>query len=374
MDFAANFTAIDFETANQRADSACQLAAVIVREGQFVDSAMWMIRPQPCYFSRSNIRIHGITPERVRSKPVFGDVWPDIAEKLGDDCLVAHNASFDIGVLLACLRSHDQPIPELEFTCTRAIARRTWPHHRRYGLKPLANWLGIRFRHHDALEDSIACAKILLAAGMDREATSLVDLEKQLSLKRGKAGSWGHRGPTGRSGRRTNRSGRPGRPSGAKDPALWDTTGKDGSTRRGPAIQGGRDVQHPLPFLFPDQIAESQTDYQVQAITEPTIDLQRLMIRAEFIRPLQGQRVVFSGELRAITRQEAQSLAIRSGGTCSPQVDESTDYLVIGGQKGAARLRCEAEQTVRKIETDGKQIQIVDEEEFFGLLGAASTD
>src|SRR6056297_3406259 len=185
MDFAADFTAIDFETASRRSDSACQLAAVVVRGGQIVDQCKWMIRPEPFYFSQSNIRIHGITPQQVEAEPCFGQLWPEIANRLGDDCLVAHNATFDIGVLLACLSAHRHAIPELQYTCTRAIARRVWPHHRRYGLKPLASWLGIRFRHHDALEDSIACAKILLAAGIDREANSLEDLEKRLRLKRG---------------------------------------------------------------------------------------------------------------------------------------------------------------------------------------------
>ncbi|MCG8652330.1 MAG: DNA polymerase III subunit epsilon, partial [Pirellulales bacterium] len=164
MDFEADFTAIDFETASRRPDSACQLAAVVVRKGKIGRTASWLIRPHPLRFSQTNIRIHGITADRVRDQPCFGDLWPEISEFIGSDCLVAHNAGFDLGVLLACLRSHDQAIPELEFTCTRAIARRTWVNRHRYGLKPLADWLGIRFQHHDALEDSLACAKLLLAA------------------------------------------------------------------------------------------------------------------------------------------------------------------------------------------------------------------
>ena len=185
-----NFTAIDFETASRRHDSACQLGLATVRQGQIVDRVCWLIRPRPLYFHRANIQIHGITPEQVGDEPEFGELWPAISAKIGDDCLVAHNAAFDLRVLIGTLRSHRHPIPELQFTCTRAIARRTWPHLRRDGLKPLSNWLGIRFRHHDALEDAVACAKILLAAGIDREATSLPDLERRLRLRTGKAGSW----------------------------------------------------------------------------------------------------------------------------------------------------------------------------------------
>jgi DNA polymerase-3 subunit epsilon len=360
MDFAADFTAIDFETASRRADSACQLAAVIVREGRIADEAMWMIRPEPFYFSRSNVQIHGITPQQVREEPVFGDLWSEIAEKLTCDCLVAHNANFDIGVLLACLRAHNQTIPDLQFTCTRAIARRTWPHHRRYGLKPLSNWLGIRFRHHDALEDSIACAKILLAAGIDREADSLEDLEKRLKLSRGKAGDWGYRGPTGRSAGKRSRPSRNAKNQNA-----------------GAQNSGAPNAQ--LPFLFPGQVAAPQTEYRVNADTHEAVDLQRLMIRAEFIRPLLGMRVVFSGRLRSVSQQEAESLATRLGGTCQARVDESTDFLVVGRAGGSDRSNVGAEgmgaeQKAREFLAKGKPIRIVNEEEFIGLVISPATD
>lgn len=346
MDFAADFTAIDFETASRRADSACQLAAVIVRGGRIVDQAKWLIRPIPFYFSQANIRIHGITPQQVRDEPTFAELWPEIAETIGDDCLVAHNASFDLGVLLACLRAHDLAVPEVHFTCTRAIARRTWPHHRRYGLKPLSNWLGIRFRHHDALEDSIACAKILLAAGIDREASSLSDLEKRLKLSRGKAGPWGRKTPIGTTRRRPATS----------------TTELDRST--------------PLPFLFPDQtsrVASAAAAYQSAEVV-PTIDLQRLMIRAEFIRPLLGKQIAFSGRLQSLTRDQAEALATQLGGCCQSSVDESVDLFVVGA-KGRQTVDLSAsadaeERRAAELASSGNPIKIVAEDEFLGLVVA----
>lgn len=336
MEFAANFTAIDFETANRRSDSACQLAAVVVRDGTIVDQAKWMIRPEPLQFSRFNIRIHGITPQQVREEPVFGDLWPEISDKLASDCLVAHNAKFDLGVLLACLRTHRHPIPELQFTCTRAIARGAWPHLPRYGLKSLANWLGIRFRHHDALEDSIACAKILLAAGIDKQADSLENLEQRLRLNRGRAGDWGMSAPQRRR-----------RPRSASPPAR-------------PAV-----AEASLPFLTPDQKSvdpKSMTDN-----TQAEVDLQRLLIRAEFIRPLTGMQIVFSGRLRALSRSEAEELAIRSGGECQPEVDASTSVLVVGKRSGRGQSSAE-EDAARQLCSEGAAIKIVDEDEFLGLV------
>ncbi len=353
MDFAADFTAIDFETANRRPDSACQLAAVTVRNGEIVDQTLWMIRPEPFYFSPANIQIHGITPQTVQAESVFGDLWPEIADKLGDDCIVAHNASFDIGVLLGCLRAHQQLIPDLHFTCTRAIARRTWPHHRRYGLKPLSNWLGVRFRHHDALEDSIACTKILLAAGIDQEAKSLEDLEKRLRLSRGRAGSWGQRGPTsGRARRKQEQT-----PATARH-------------------------QSALPFLYPNEVASGPSEHPVLSESPPTIDLQRLMIRAEFIRSLSGRQVVFTGRFRLLSRQDAEELATRLGAKCQDDVDGSTDYLVVGNHNRSTRsperneaVLCEPDQqqanhqeTARRLASQGNPIKIVDEDEFLSLL------
>lgn len=352
MDFAADFTAIDFETANRRPDSACQLAAVTVRNGQIVDQTMWMIRPEPFYFSSANIQIHGITPQAVHAESTFGDLWPEIAEKLGDDCIVAHNAGFDVGVLLGCLRAHQQPIPEMHFTCTRAIARRTWPQHRRYGLKPLSNWLGVQFRHHDALEDSIACAKILLAAGIDQEADSLEDLEKRLRLRRGQAGTWGLRSP---GSTRTRRRQRAAPPSAVR--------------------------QNALPFLYPNQVSTDQSGQHVTPSQPVTIDLQRLLVRAEFIRSLSGQQVVFAGRFRQLSPQDAKTLATRLGAQCQDNVDGSTDYLIVGSHLKAGSLECKTtispgaaqdpicqQQTAERLAAQGQPIKIVDEDEFLGLL------
>jgi DNA polymerase III subunit epsilon len=331
MTRAVNFTAIDFETANGNRDSACQLAAVIVRKGAIVDQAMWMIRPVPMYFSPGNIRIHGITPSRVANEPVFGDLWSDIAAKIGNDCLVAHNASFDIGVLRACLMRHRCDTPEMQYTCTRAIARRTWPHRHRFGLKPLAEWLGIRFQHHDALEDSIACAKILLAAGVDQQAQSLEELEKKLNLSRGTAGDWGQSGPAAR--RRSTSAGR-------------------------------------SPSMAIDRLSNSSRTAETKAgyLTTPAIppiDLQRLLIRAEFIRPLSGKRIVFAGRFRDFSRTQADTLASRLGGQTQDEIDEAVDLVVVG-KMNPEDGNIQAE--VDRINQSGAKIRVVDEEGFLGLM------
>lgn len=330
MDFAADFTAIDFETASRRADSACQLAAVRVRGGKIVHEAMWLIRPEPFFFAQSNIRIHGITPSQVEQEKTFGQLWPEILETFGDDCLVAHNASFDLGVLLACLTKHGCAVPDLQYTCTRAVARRVWPQRPRFGLKPLSDWLGVRFQHHDALEDSIACAKILLAAGIDRQVDSLESLESKLQLTRGTAGSWGKQGPTRIKSRR----------------AAKRSTGKTATAVR-----------------------ETPPAYQTS-----TVDLQRLLVRADFIRPLTGHQIVFTGKLSVLDRQDAELLASRSGGLCQASVTAATSLLVVGDNDRQASVSANdisvQQQDAQRLNQAGQAIQIISEVEFIELVAA----
>ena len=96
-----DFTAIDFETANSHASSACAVGLVRVRDGKVVDRASWLIRPPAGHdeFLRFNIKIHGITPDMVAGKPTIGEVLPAFHAFAQDTVLVAHNAAFDMRFL-----------------------------------------------------------------------------------------------------------------------------------------------------------------------------------------------------------------------------------------------------------------------------------
>ncbi|MFG0262167.1 MAG: BRCT domain-containing protein, partial [Novipirellula sp. JB048] len=110
--------------------------------------------------------------------------------------------------------------------------------------------------------------------------------------------------------------------------------------------------------------------------TVPQLDLQRLWVRAEFIRPLAGKNVVFTGQLEHLSRADAESLAIRLGGTCQSSVTAATDLLVVGknGSKPpeAAPPSNAMEQTARRFNAAGGSVQIVGEHDFLGFVIAPS--
>jgi len=158
--------AIDFETADQRRDSACAVALVRVECDRIARREVRLIRPPRREFVFTHI--HGVSWEMVADQPSFAEVWPELAEMLrGAAFLAAHNAPFDRGVLNACCRAAGLEPPDLEFVCTLALSRRLWDL-RSHALPSVCRHLGIPLRHHDPASDAEACARILLAAAADR--------------------------------------------------------------------------------------------------------------------------------------------------------------------------------------------------------------
>lgn len=159
---AADFVAIDFETADYGADSACAVGLVKVAKGRITRQEHFLIRPPRREFVFSYI--HGIEWEHVAGKPSFRDLWPRMAEVLaGARFLAAHNAPFDRGVLNACCASAGVAAPAQPFLCTVRLARKAW-NLRPTKLPNVCAHLGIELKHHEALSDAAACAKIVLAA------------------------------------------------------------------------------------------------------------------------------------------------------------------------------------------------------------------
>jgi len=156
------FAAIDFETANHSPGSACAIGIVRVEDDIVVARESRLIRPPSSDFVFTHI--HGITWKRVAREASFGDVWRSLEHLCeGVDFIAAHNASFDEQVLRACCGSARVAMPAARFACTVALARRVW------GIYPtrlevVAERLGIPLKHHDAMSDADACARIVVLA------------------------------------------------------------------------------------------------------------------------------------------------------------------------------------------------------------------
>ena len=158
----ACFVAIDFETADHGADSACSIGLVRVVGEDIVERTHFLIRPPRPSFVFTYV--HGITWAHVAKEPTFAELWPQIESQLrGVDFMAAHNASFDRSVLRACCEQAGLPVPKIHFECSMRLARTAW-NLRPTRLPDVCRHLGISLRHHDALSDAEACARIVIAA------------------------------------------------------------------------------------------------------------------------------------------------------------------------------------------------------------------
>ncbi len=158
----APFVAIDFETADHGADSACAVGLVRVEEMKIVAREKLYIRPprQEIIFTW----VHGITWSMVKNSPTFRDAWAKLAPLVDDvTFLAAHNAPFDRGVLNACCTAAKLTPPTLPFVCTVQLARRKWAM-KPANLPTVCRRLGIGLVHHDPISDAEACARIVIAA------------------------------------------------------------------------------------------------------------------------------------------------------------------------------------------------------------------
>ncbi|WP_066515065.1 exonuclease domain-containing protein [Curtobacterium ammoniigenes] len=170
-----DFTAIDFETANNSSASACSVGLVKVRSGRVVDRASWLIQPPAGHdiFLEWNTRIHGIVAADVIGAKGWAEQYADLVAFCGDDILTAHNSRFDMGVIAGGCAVTGVPLAAHRSMCSLQVARKTYALES-YRLPMAASAAGFTgFHHHDALADAEACAAIIVHAAKLHEADSM---------------------------------------------------------------------------------------------------------------------------------------------------------------------------------------------------------
>lgn len=154
MSSLASFTALDFETATCYRNSICQVGLVRVEKGKITKQISVMVRPPGNYYWKTFTAIHGLTPEITAHAPTFDRVWPVIEPYISHQDVVAHNAVFDRGCMLATLDHYSIPAPEFQLHCTYRIFGK--------GLAAICEDYEIPLDHHNALSDAYACAQLFL--------------------------------------------------------------------------------------------------------------------------------------------------------------------------------------------------------------------
>lgn len=372
-DTALDFTALDFETANGFRGSPCSVGLVRVRDGQPVERAYWLMRPPSGFdrFDGRNVRIHGITADQVAAAPRFGDLFAELADFIGDDPLVAHNAGFDIGVIESALEVSGMDIPQLDYACSLMMARRIYDLPS-YALPVAAREAGYELRnHHDALADAEACARIMIDVASRRagEAASTVVPDGPGAAATLAVG--GAPEATGTTAVLERGLARVLATEGMRLRRLEPRRAGEGpesrATRQARGLGPVFDAEAVLPrsTLMPDLMhwPDEGTNAPPAPDADPT-------------HPLFGHTVVFTGNL-GMSRQDAKNRASECGAQPASRINGHTTMLVVGdgfrsedlaaGARGGALGHRKTRDALARRQR-GQHVELVSEPEFLQML------
>ena len=182
------FTALDFETANSFNGSICAVGLAVVEGNTIIEKKYWLVRPHANhdYFDPFNIYIHGITPAMVKDAATFDELYEsEILPRISGTIVAAHNASFDMSALRHVLDAYGMEYPTTRYICTYKAAKKTWENLENHKLNTVSDFLRFEFKHHNAQEDALACAHVLLAIQREKNLYTVEELASSLGMKIG---------------------------------------------------------------------------------------------------------------------------------------------------------------------------------------------
>lgn len=311
------FVAIDFETANEKRSSACSIGYAIVENRKIVKTGHHFIKPEPFYFDAYNTYLHGIDEDMVKDSHNIVDVWNEIYPLFEGKTIVAHNAAYDMSVLRYGFNHFNENFPTIKYVCTYKLAQKTWEGEINYKLNTLADKFNIEFNHHNAEEDSIAAAKILLKCMDHHKVMTIDDLLKTLDLKFGR---------------------------------LLDDTY--------------------IPFSIMNKSKSSNYKYREKPnfAKELSATVDSFDEDNEFFE----KKVIFTGTLQSMSRKDASQIILNLGGIIGNGVTKDTDFLVLGEQdyKHLAKGSTMSSKMKKayKYHEEGTGIQIISEDDFLHMI------
>ena len=175
-----NFSVIDVETTGfspKRRDRVIEIGITKINEnGDTIDTFETLINPDRDVGPTS---IHGITAEMILNAPKFIQISGNILSFLNNSLVVAHNAPYDIGFLINEFELSGIEIYKIPYVCTLSMSRNLFPELPSKKLLSLCNYFGIKIeKHHSALSDSFATAKLFIKILNDYLEIESIDKSK----------------------------------------------------------------------------------------------------------------------------------------------------------------------------------------------------
>lgn len=181
---------LDFETTGLspgQGDRAIEIGAVRIENGHISERFSALMNPG---FNVSSFieQYTGISNAMLKQAPPCGEVMADFVEFIGDDNLVAHNASFDKRFLDAEIERLSAHYPG-QFACSLLLSRRLFPEAPNHKLATLVQYQSLPNDgvFHRALADAEVTAHLWLALLKELECRhGIINPDFELLLTLGK--------------------------------------------------------------------------------------------------------------------------------------------------------------------------------------------
>jgi DNA polymerase-3 subunit epsilon len=252
---AVQYAVIDVETTGfspRLGDRVVEIALVrMTPDGAVEDEFATLVDPER---DVGPTHVHGIRASDLVGAPRFADIVGDVAARMAQAVLVAHNARFDRSFLAAEFERAGLQLPPWPMLCTlRLVCEHTALRHRR--LVDCCAAFGVPLpRAHTALDDARAAAGVLAHLLRDARERGLRDLRVLgCEPERFPAVPWPPVGPSGRARPRGSA------PAGAGEPAYLARLVE----RLSPIDTGDADVSAYLEVL--DRVLEDRRVTEAEA-------------------------------------------------------------------------------------------------------------
>jgi len=171
-------TVFDIETTGLSASSCAitEIGAVKIRNNEVIDRFNTFADPGR-HIPENITELTGITDEMVAGAPSQYEAVKAFLDFAGDDMLIAHNATFDIGFIRKVCDDNKIPFKN-SYLDTVPLSRYVNPELKRHRLDNLAEYFGLGdFNHHRASDDAEMLAMIFfrMVGKLEKEGIRTVD-------------------------------------------------------------------------------------------------------------------------------------------------------------------------------------------------------
>ncbi|WAE40429.1 3'-5' exoribonuclease [Staphylococcus pasteuri] len=168
---------IDFEIMNNETNSPCEIAINLVKGLKIIDTYSTYINPKNNYYDNEIALIHKIPKKVIEAAPKFEDVYDQIKHYIENSSyVIAHNAHFDVSVLLSTIEHNKFPMIKFIYIDSIAIFRK-YLNLKSFSMSSLCKTFNISTDNlHSAQYDVKALTAILLIVSETNNYKSMLEL------------------------------------------------------------------------------------------------------------------------------------------------------------------------------------------------------